>query len=342
MNNTLLGYNNPFSIAFNIAGLDIYWYALISILGYFTAICIYLLVISKRYKINFEIGFYYVFFALPMIILGARLWSVIIEKTSIRDFFNFRNGGLAVQGGVVFGVLTAFIYFPIMLSKPKYHLRIQDGNNVYIRRASMWLYADAIIPTILIGQAIGRWGNFFNGEIFGAPVDASQLQWLKTMMPAVFDHMTPAAGVTIVVNGVTYGTGTYFQPLFLYESFLNIVIFMIIYCFLGELREMKAGTIASLYFVSYGIIRFITESLRHSAFRFTETYVLNGILLFIGVVMFIYCQWIFPRYRKYKNWLFFVDYWIYIFNKNNGMNKPMIENKKYERKEASLIYFANR
>lgn len=334
---TLFGENNPFSIAFTIAGLPIYWYALFSILGYFTAICIYLLTISKRYKLSFEIGFYYVFFALPMIILGARLWSIIIEGADINKFFDFRNGGLAVQGGVVSGVLTAFIYFPIMLSRPKYHLRIKDGNNVYIRRPSMWLYADAIIPTILIGQAIGRWGNFFNGEIFGLPTVEGQLNWLKALMPGVYDHMTPIQGIE--VNGYVYGT--YFQPLFLYESFANVIVFLVIYCFLAELRQMRAGTIASLYFVNYGIIRFVTESLRNAAFRFQETYILNGLLLSIGIIMFIYCQWILPKLRKYKNTTFILESIIWLFNKQE-FKKPNIYDNKYQRQEASLIYFANR
>lgn len=272
-----------------------------------------------------------------MIILGARIWSFIIEGAPIQEFFNFRNGGLAVQGGVLFGVLTAFLYFPIMLSRPRYHLRIQDGNNVYIRRPSMWLYADAIIPTILIGQAIGRWGNFFNGEIFGAPVDASQLEWLKTLMPGVYNHMTPAAG--LIVNGHT--TGTYFQPLFLYESFINVITFTVIYGFLAELRQMKAGTIASLYFISYGITRFVTETLRDAAFKFRGTYILNGLLLASGIIMFIYCQWILSKLRNYKNTMFVMESVIWFFNKD-AYKKPSIFDKKYERKEASLIYFANR
>lgn len=329
---------SSFPIAFTIAGLPIYWYALLSILGYFTAICIYLLVIVKRYKISFEIGFYYVFFALPMILLGARLWSVIIGDARIESFWNFREGGLAVQGGVIAGVLTAFIYFPVMLNRPKHHLRVFDNGNIYIKKPSMWLYADAIIPTILIGQAIGRWGNFFNGEIYGAAVTAGQLEWLKMIMPGVFNHMTPAVGVTI--NGITNGQ-MYFQPLFLYESFLNITSFIVIYVVLGEIKSMKAGTIASLYFIDYGIIRFITESLRDSAFRYTATYVLNGLLLAVGIVMFILCQWVLPKFREHRNYLFAKDYIVWMFN-SKEVQKPNYNSKEYIRTESGTIFFANR
>ena len=75
---TLFGKNSPFSIAFKIGNLPIYWYAIISIIGYFVAICIFLIVVSKRYKLSIDVPFYYIFIALPMIILGARFWSCAI------------------------------------------------------------------------------------------------------------------------------------------------------------------------------------------------------------------------------------------------------------------------
>lgn len=340
MTDTLFGPNSAFSIAFKIGNFPIYWYAIISIIGYFTAICIFLIVLSKRYKLSADVGFYYIFFALPMIILGARFWSCAIGDAEWKEFFNFRNGGLAVQGGVLFGVITALIYFPLMLKRPKYHVRVHDNGNVYIKRPSMWIYADAIVPTILIGQAIGRWGNFFNGEIYGAPVSSQSLAWLQTIMPGVYNHMTPAAGIDLSVGGEIYRSGQYFQPLFLYESFLNIITFTVIYGVLAEFEEMKAGTICCLYFIDYGIIRFIMESLRSPAFRFTATFILNGFLLGIGVILFIYCQWINPLFRSKKNFIFVKDYLIYLFNKSN-MQKPLFNDKKYHREESGLVYFAN-
>lgn len=320
--------SEQFRIAFTIAGLPIYWYAIFTIIGYFSAICIFLIVTHKRYKVPFEVAFYYIFFAIPMIILGARTWSYIIgDSTDIAQFFNIRTGGLAVQGGVLFGVITALIYFPLMLRKPKYHVRVYEDGEVYIKQPSMWIYADAIIPTILIGQAIGRWGNFFNGEIYGAAVSASDLYWLKVMMPGVFDHM--------VLRGV------YYQPLFLYESFLNIVTFILIYGLLAEIREFRVGTIASLYFIDYGIIRFITESLRDPGFRYLGTYILNGLFMGGGIILFICCQWIFPIFRGQRNYLFARDYlgWLLF---NTPSEKPSYKSSYYSRKESNKIYFANR
>lgn len=320
--------SEAFRVAFYIGNLPIYWYAILSIIGYFSAICIFLVVTYKRYKVPFEVAFYYIFFAIPMIILGARIWSYVIgDAKDITQFFNFRTGGLAVQGGVLFGVLTALVYFPLMLRRPKYHVRVYEDGEVYIKQPSMWIYADAIIPTILIGQAIGRWGNFFNGEIYGAAVSASDLYWLKLMMPGVFDHM--------VLNGV------YYQPLFLYESFLNIVTFILIYGLLAEIRELRVGTIASLYFIDYGIIRFITESLRDASFRFTGTYILNSLFMIGGITLFICCQWVFPKYRGQKNYLFAKDYLVWFFHKST-QEKPSYKSSYYSRKESNKIYFANR
>ncbi len=336
---TLIASNDPFRIAFNLFGLNVYWYGIFSALGYFIAILIFLFVTSKRYKLSYEIPFYYIFFAIPMILLGARLWSVIIGDASINQFFNFREGGLAIQGGVIFGVITALIYFPLILRLPKYHLRVVQDGNVYIRRPSILIFADAIIPTILIGQAIGRWGNFFNGEIFGQAVNASQLEWLKNLMPSVFNHMTPAVGLT--VNGFSH-LQKYFQPLFLYESFLNIVTFTIIYGAFAEIRWFKAGTIASLYFVDYAIIRFVMEPLRNSSFTFAGTYVINSLFLLGGLLAFIYYQFISIRLRKYKLWKFVQDKFNFIFNKKQNISNPKISDLKYIRKDSEIIYFVNR
>lgn len=399
----LVGNNDSFSIAFTIGHFDVRWYALISMLGYIVAICVYLLSIWKRYKISVDVGFYYIFVAIPMILLGARFWSACIGDLQWSEFFKFGTGGLAIQGGVVFGIIGALIYFPIILHFPKYHKRVVENGHVYIQRPSMWLYADAIVPTILLGQAIGRWGNFFNGELFGHPVSADQLSWLKAIMPGVYDHMYATNGATIpldpsyansvfaqpvnMVNPKTGETvsyiakqGTFFQPLFLYESFLNIIAFCLIYGLLAEIKQIKAGVITGLYFVCYGMIRFGMESQRNQDFAFTGTYILNGILLTIGVILVVYCQFFATKLRKYYIW-FTIKAWFHYqvskyqfkgkvnrmkrrlgFSKNQSpsksaenkletyiqANKPLKENFGYAQKprlvreNSDLTFFAGR
>ena len=371
---TLFGNDSDFSTAFYIGNNPVQWYAIISIIGYIVAICVYLLSIWKRYKVSVDVGFYYIFVAIPMILLGARLWSAMIGDLQWDQFFS-RSGGLAIQGGVIGGIIGAIIYFPIILHFPKYHKRVVEDGHVYIQRPSLWIYADAIIPTILLGQAIGRWGNFMNGELFGQPVSPEDLAWLKAMMPGVYDHMYNVAGTQIPI-GIENGTtiyapaGTYFQPLFLYESFLNIVAFLIIYALLAEIKQIKVGVISGLYFVSYGIIRFGMESLRNSSFTFKGTYILNGILLAAGVVIVIYCQWFAIKLRKYYIWNWVKAHFNYIYRthlfnskiktmKKNGVkassineyeknNKPNKQNWGYAqpvsfiREHSDLTYYAGR
>lgn len=338
---TLIPDNDPSRIAFSIAGLNVYWYAIISIFGYLVAISIYHIVLKWRYKVSVDPGFYYVFIGIPSILLGARIWSIIIEQIPINQIFQIRNGGLAVQGGVLFGVISALIYFPLILKKPKYHQKIKQDNGTYlILKPSVWIYADAIIPTILIGQAIGRWGNFMNGEIFGDlvtqdPNSYNSLFWLKAMFPKVYEGMI--AKTNDISNNVIQGA--LYQPLFLYESFLNIVLFLFIYVFIPFFKEIKIGVISGAYFLGYGIIRFITESMRNSAFKKPETFVLNGLLLTTGILIIIYCQFINNWLRNYKVFELLL-YWF----KNKKTEKQTIKSlsKKFIRKDGEKNFYAYR
>lgn len=325
---TLFPENSNFPIAFEVAGLEIRWYAILSIAGYLVAICVFLLTIWKRYKVNVDVGFYYIFIAIPVILLGARTWSFVIGDAE-GNFFS-TNGGLAVEGGVIFGVIAALIYFPIILHFPKYHSRVVIDGNVYIQKPSIWIYADAIVPTILLGQAIGRWGNFFNGEIYGAAVSPDSLVWLKNLMPGVYDHMCDSNGI-------------YYQPLFLYESFMNIIAFIIIYGLLAEIKQIRIGVITGLYCVSYGIIRFIMEPMRNQAFEFYGTYVTTGFLLGIGVLIVIYCQFIGYKYRNYKWYLLFKETLLYRLHKTN--DKVCLKDyktSKFIRENSDKIFYAYR
>lgn len=329
--NSLFPNTSTFPIAFEIAGLEVRWYAILSILGYLVAICIFMFSIWKRYKVNVDVGFYYIFVAIPSILLGARAWSFIIGDAKGSFFAIGPNaGGLAVEGGVIFGVIAALIYFPIILHFPKYHSRVVIDGKVYIQKPSLWIYADAIVPTILIGQAIGRWGNFFNGEIYGQPVSEESLSWLKLLMPGVFNHMHDSSGI-------------YYQPLFLYESFMNIIAFIIIYGLLPQIKKVRIGVITGLYCVSYGIIRLIMEPLRSSQFEFMGTYITTAILLFVGINIVIYCQFIAYKLRDYKWYLFFKSYMQYkLHNSTTKITFKDLNSSKFIRENSDKIFYAYR
>lgn len=349
--------SNDFNVMFTIGDFDFTWYAFFFIMGFFISLVIGCLILNYRYKISYDILFWYTFLLIPSAILGARLWSAMIGDLSWDNFFNFRSGGLAIQGGVIFAGIVGVIYFLLILRKPKYHIRIEQDDKVIIAKPSLWIIIDAALPLILLGQAIGRWGNFFNGEIFGPETSAESLQWLKNIMPGVYDHMqaiVPIGAQSELINGAFY------QPLFLYESFTNIVCFIIIYFLIPNFKKVKIGVIGSSYFLIYGIIRFIYEPLRFAAYEFKGTYVVNSILLLLGVCSIIIAQFIAPRLRDqqvwYKIWITKIRFiaikigikakfnWALKYEyedkglKNYGFAKPI----SFIRDESNAIYYANR
>lgn len=305
MEQTTLWPKGDFSIAFSIGNFDLPWYAIFFMIGFFVTIVIACITCHFRYKLKYDILFWFAILLVPASLLGARFWSACIGDLPWEDFFT-RSGGLAIQGGVVASVIVAIIYFPLMLKKPTYHVRTIFEGKTCIAKPSMWIFLDIITPLVLLGQAIGRWGNFFNGELFGRQVDPSSLHWLEVIMPGVYDHMQ-----AVVSGPAAEGliNGAYYEPLFLYEGLLNIFFFLIIYLLLPNFKQIKIGVIGSLYFVIYGIIRFSLEPLRFSAYTFIGTYVINGILMTLGIVLFILCQFVLPKYRhKQLLYMFYIKH----------------------------------
>ncbi len=346
---------DPFRVAFYIADLPIYWYAIFVMLGFLTGLVVACIKAHYFYKISYDLIIYYVFIAIPVSIFGARFWSCAIGDADWSNFFDFNAGGLAIQGGVVFALIAAVIFFNIMLTKPKYHVEVYENGETYIRKPSFLLFSDVILPCILLGQAIGRWGNFFNGEIFGQQVSAESLNWLKTFMPGVFDKMQ-------AVNQATASQlieGAYYAPLFLYEQWANLIGFGIIYIGFDFIKGIKRGVISGSYFVVYGIIRFILEPMRFATFEFTGTYIINGLLLASGLIAIIICQFILPRFRNINIPLFFKSYYmlgyikflkaLHIKKANEYLDlDPDLKNFGNEEKidfhrgESNLLYYANR
>lgn len=128
----------------------------------------------------------------------------------IYEYFFFWNPGMNLFGGLVGGTVFGFIYFWFKRRK---------------KLISIWVYADCIVPNILIAQSIGRWGNFFNHEIMGPRViNLSQIDWLpKFIWEKCFYVVNPETGVSI-----TPDTFYFYQPLFLYESFGTFILFLLI------------------------------------------------------------------------------------------------------------------
>jgi prolipoprotein diacylglyceryl transferase len=179
--------------------------------------------------------------AFPAGILGARLWYVWGQwelEFATQPFwkiFAVWEGGLAIMGGALGGALAGILY-------------------VYFKRKDIPIIktVDFAVPTILVAQAIGRWGNFFNQEVYGVIADVEAWMWLPTF---IREQMT--------ING------SFRVPLFLIESMINLTGYFVIRFGIGEglKRYRKQGDLALMYLVWYGLTRGIMEPLRNPAFN---------------------------------------------------------------------------
>lgn len=167
------------------------------------------------------------FIVLPCGVLGASFFGKLDIKHPIPfyELFAFWQPGLSIHGSLLVGSLVGLIFF--VFQSRKYQI-------------STWIYADAIFPSVLVGQAIGRWGNFFNHELLGLPTN-DPLKWLPSfirdnLFKWYIPHPVPnnflptmAQGVNgQAVNPNNFSAVQYYQPLFLYESFADILLLLVI------------------------------------------------------------------------------------------------------------------
>lgn len=209
------------------------------------------------------------FFSLAIIIpilvgaiVGARLWYVIASFESYAPDFevgfwngiwavlNISNGGLAVQGGVLLAVATGVTLCLI-----------------FRKGISILKVTDYIVPTIYIGQIVGRWGNFFNQEVFGHPV--TREAW--SFLPGFILNNMHNNGLRLL-SGVRIPEGSIVAPLFITEGVLNLMMFVLVALALPRVlgKHYRNGDSTFAYFIGYGIVRIALESLRHPAFIMGE------------------------------------------------------------------------
>ncbi len=260
--------NEMSRVAFNVFGLDIYWYGLIIATGVLAGL---FYADREARKTGQDPALYsnFLLIAIVTCIIGARLYFVIFSwdnyKDNLLDIFNLRKGGLAIYGAVIAAVITAVIY-----SKRK--------------KINFWTFADTAAPGLILGQMIGRWGNFFNREAFGGFASSDNLFAMQYKIAQV--DFIP----TEILNN---SIGEYIQvhPTFLYESLWNLGIFLIMMFF--KRRKKFDGEIFWIYFVGYGIGRSWIESLRQDQLLIWGTnipvsLVLSLCLAVLGIVMIIY------------------------------------------------------
>ena len=203
-------------------------------------------------------------YAVIFSIIGARLYYVFFSwnlyKNDLLSIFNLRNGGLAIYGAVIAAFLTLFIY-----SKLKNKNAFQIG--------------DMAIFGLILGQVIGRWGNFTNREAFGQYTDS--LFAMRLPIAAVRSNEITVEMADHVVNGVNY---IQVHPTFLYESMGNLIILILM--LLYRKKKKFQGEMCLFYLGGYGILRFFVEGLRTDQLHIPNTNLAVSQLL--GLVLFIF------------------------------------------------------
>ncbi|MDE6182603.1 MAG: prolipoprotein diacylglyceryl transferase [Eubacteriales bacterium] len=252
-------------IAFSIFNIDIYWYGVIIATGIFLGLMITLKE-AKRTGQNTEIYTDGLIYATIFSLIFARMYYVIFSwdyfKDNLTEIFAIRNGGIAIYGAIIGGTLTCLIY-------------------AKIRKVSFLKLADTASMGLLIGQILGRWGNFVNREAFGTYTDSLfAMRYLKSQVSNI--HPDVLKNV-ININGTEY---IQVHPTFLYESLWNIGILIIIYLY--RKKKKFDGELMAIYFIGYGIGRFWIEGLRTDALMIGHTNLaISQVLSLVLVFSFI-------------------------------------------------------
>lgn len=261
---------NTHTPLFHIGNWPIQVYSLTMMLGMLASI-LTIVIFWQREKYKWEILLTLILITIPSAIIGARLWDLVQEAIYNPDY-NWKNwykiweGGLSIQGGVVLAFVLDMIYV------------YTKRDRVDIRKV-----ASIIIPTILIGQVIGRWGNYANHEVYGKidPTGVSCEIWGRNFAQNMFisDEISD---------------GDYRYPLFLYESLANLVGYIVLVWIINQFGLLKPGSSASLYFVWYGLVRLAMEPLREDQYHmYTVTSI---VFIGLGGLAFVFFEFFNPTH----------------------------------------------
>lgn len=254
-------------IAIALGPLQVHWYGVIIGLAIILALYIAVRETEKR-GLDKDVFMDLMLWAIPIAILSARLYYVIFEwnyySQNPGEIIAIWNGGLAIHGALIGGVITAIVF-----TKKK--------------QVSFWQLVDIAAPSIILGQAIGRWGNFINQEAHGGEVTRAFLENLQ--LPE------------FIINQM-YINGAYYHPTFLYESIWNFVGFILL--MLLRKVNLRRGEMFLSYVIWYSVGRFFIEGMRTDSLMLTESLrmaqTISAFLIIAAVVVLLY-----RRAKGYSN-----------------------------------------
>lgn len=245
-------------VALDLDFIQIYWYSIFIFIALLVA-CTVIYKEAKKRGIDDDTLINMTFGTVIFGIIGARLYYVLFNlpyySKNIIEIFEIWNGGLAIHGGIIFGLLSIITFC--------------KKHNMNVMRM-----LDIIVVGLIIGQAIGRWGNFFNSEAYGAITTLEKLQ---------------SQGIPQFIIDGMYILGEYRQPTFFYESvgcIFGFLAMLIVRC--G--KYLKRGNLTAFYLVWYGILRFLVEGLRSDSLMLGPIKMAQAVSLvfvLIGIIIFI-------------------------------------------------------
>ncbi|MGY0693555.1 prolipoprotein diacylglyceryl transferase [Virgibacillus sp. FSP13] len=244
-----------------IGPLTIYWYGVIIAFGAFLGL--YLATReSDRLGLKKDLVVDLVVFAIPIAIICARIYYVIFEWEQYEggtwwDVFAIWNGGIAIHGALIGAVLTAIVFSRV-------------------KKVSFWQLADVLAPGIILGQAIGRWGNFMNQEAHGGPITEATYNSFHQYLPDFIMNQ-------MCIDGIMY------HPTFLYESFWDILVFIFL-LFLRRFNPVR-GEVFLSYAMTYSVGRFFIEGMRTDSLvsgGLRAAQVISIVIIVVGIALIIY------------------------------------------------------
>lgn len=245
-----------------IGGLSIYWYGVIIACGVFIGL---FLAQREANKLGLEKDTLIdlIILAVPISIVFARIYYVLFEWDAYQGgpwwkVFAVWEGGIAIHGALIGAVLTAIVF-------------------TRLKNVSFWRVADILAPSLILGQAIGRWGNFMNQEAHGGPMSQAAYENFHQYLPDFIMNQ-------MCIHGVTY------YPTFLYESVWDLIVFCLL--LLIRRRNPLRGEVFLSYIMMYSIGRYFIEGLRTDSLYLLPglrmAQVISVVLIFMAIILIAY------------------------------------------------------
>lgn len=250
---SLLAFEQP---SITIFGFTVYAYAIIIVCGMLVAFAVISILFRRR---NMSTDLFLTFFciALPIAILFTRLFYCITAELPISEWFNFesiRRGGLSIIGGIIGGTLGVALV-------------------CYIKKVNFFRVGDCVVVGLLIAQAIGRWGNFANQEVYGGLVENQALQFFP---------------IAVYIEDV----GQWHYAFFFYESLVTFTASILLFIHAWKNGKKPNGINSALYFIVYGLTRSIMEPLRDAEFILGNgvpwSLVFSLLMFVAGIALLVY------------------------------------------------------